>query len=74
MPRTCTDDHSNVLPPEFDRLPQSQAARWRHICAGCAYELGRRHAAEAEERLRHRVRDLMGNRPTIYALTIQSRP
>ena len=58
MPRTCTDDHSTVLPAEFNRLPQSQAARWRHICAGCAYELDRRHAAETEERLRQRVREL----------------
>lgn len=58
MPRTCTNDHSDVLPADFDRLPESQAARWRHICAGCAYELGRRHAAETEERLRQRVRDL----------------
>jgi hypothetical protein len=58
MPRICTSDHSDVLPAEFSQLPESQAARWRHICAGCAYELGRRHAAEVEERLRQRVRDL----------------
>lgn len=58
MPRICTSDHSDTLPAEFNQLPASQAARWRHICAGCAYELGRRHAAEAEERLRQRVRDL----------------
>jgi hypothetical protein len=59
MPRICTSDHSDVLPAEFNDLPESQAARWRHVCAGCAYELGRSHAAEAEERLRQRVRDLM---------------
>jgi hypothetical protein len=58
MPCICTSDHSDVLPAEFNQLPESQAARWRHVCAGCAYELGRRHAAEAEERLRQRVRDL----------------
>lgn len=58
MARICNSDHSNVLPAEFNQLPESQAARWRHICAGCAYELGRRHGAEAEERLRQRVRDL----------------
>jgi hypothetical protein len=59
MPRVCTNNHSDVLPAEFNQLPESQAARWRHICAGCAYELGRRHAAETEERLRQRVRELM---------------
>lgn len=58
MPRTCYSDHSDVLPAEFNILPESQAARWRHICAGCAYELGRRHGTEAEERLRERVREL----------------
>ncbi|HYD39451.1 MAG TPA: hypothetical protein VEB43_01365 [Anaeromyxobacter sp.] len=55
MPRICTSDHSGVLPAEFSQLPESEAARWRHVCA---YELGRRHAADAEERLRQRVRDL----------------
>ncbi len=33
-------------------------SRWRHVSAGCAYDLGRRHAEEAEERLRDRVREL----------------
>ena len=58
MPRICASDHSDTLPAEFNQLPESQAARWRHVCAGCAYELGRRHSAEAEERLRQRVREL----------------
>jgi hypothetical protein len=41
-------------------LPASQAnfAGQRHRCAVCAYELGRAHAQESEERLRQRVRDL----------------
>ncbi len=46
------------LPADFARLPESQAGKGRHICAGCAYDLGRRHAAETEERLRERVRAL----------------
>lgn len=58
MPVTCSSDHSDTLPAEFNKLPESQAARWRHICAGCGYDLGRRHASETEERLRQRVRDL----------------
>ncbi len=55
----CTSDHAGDLPRQFDELPPSQAARWRHKCAGCAYELGRRHAEEAEDRLRSRVRELV---------------
>jgi hypothetical protein len=55
---TCVSDHSGELPSDFDGLPESQAARWRHRCAGCAYALGRRHREEAEERLRNRVREL----------------
>ena len=55
----CTQDHEDDLPKaDFDSLPASQRAKWRHVCAGCAYMLGRRHAAETEERLRQRVRDL----------------
>lgn len=52
----CSIDHE--LPGDFSRLPESQAGKGRHICAGCAYDLGRRPAAEAEERLRERVRTL----------------
>lgn len=55
---TCVKDHSGDLPADFNRLPESQAARWRHRCAGCAYDLGRRHCEEAENRLRTRVREL----------------
>ena len=47
------------LPADFSTLPESQAGKGRHICAGCAYDLGRRHAAEVEERLRERVRSLV---------------
>lgn len=55
---TCEKDHTGDLPAGFRRLPESQASAWRHLCAGCAYELGRRHNQEAEERLREQVRDL----------------
>jgi hypothetical protein len=55
---TCEKDHSGDLPSEFNDLPESQAAKWRHRCAACAYELGRRDVAGAEERLRKRVREL----------------
>ena len=58
MANSCTKNHTGDLPAEFERLPESQASRWRHICAGCAYDLGRRHAEEAEQRLRARVREL----------------
>jgi uncharacterized protein with PIN domain len=54
----CSTHHGADLPVDFDRLPQSQAARWRHRCAACAYALGRRHREEVEERLRARVREL----------------
>jgi uncharacterized protein with PIN domain len=54
----CVEDHINHLPAEFNKLPESQAARWRHRCAACAYDLGRRHSEEVEERLRGRVREL----------------
>ena len=49
---------AHELPADFSRLPESQAGKGRHRCAGCAYDLGRRHSAEAEERLRERVRSL----------------
>jgi hypothetical protein len=53
---SCYAQHD--LPAEFSKLPESQAGKGRHICAGCAYELGRRHGSDAEERLRERVRVL----------------
>jgi hypothetical protein len=61
----CSKDHGSDLPADFDRLPDSQAARWRHRCAGCAYALGRRHREEAEERLRARVRELTARVATL---------
>ncbi len=39
-------------------LPSSQAAKWRHVCAACAYEHGRAQGAQTEDRLRMRVRRL----------------
>jgi len=53
---SCYIEHE--YPGDFSRLPESQAGKGRHVCPGCAYDLGRRHAAEAEERLRERVRAL----------------
>lgn len=53
---SCQIDHSPGVPKEVGKLENSQAGFWRHKCAGCAYELGRRHAAEAETRLRERLR------------------
>jgi hypothetical protein len=55
----CNHDHDGDLPKsEFDKLPMSQRGRWRHVCAGCAYQLGRLHGEEAAYRLRERVRAL----------------
>jgi hypothetical protein len=56
MANTCTIDHGDSLPTAFRTLPESQAGKWRHTCAGCAYELGRTEAKESVERLRERVR------------------
>ena len=65
---TCTKDHSaGTLPGTFALLPESQAARWRHICAACAYELGRADAAKTEENLRERVRKLTAERDQAVA-------
>lgn len=55
---TCGKDHSGEIPKAIEALPDSQAGFWRHRCAGCAYLLGRKHAEEAEQRLRERVRKL----------------
>jgi hypothetical protein len=54
----CSIDHTDEIPAAIGTLPESQAGFWRHRCAGCAYLLGRRHAGEAEARLRERVRRL----------------
>lgn len=55
--KTCSEPHVDI-PASFNSLPSSQAAKWRHVCAACAYELGRKHADVAEQRLRDRVRAL----------------
>jgi hypothetical protein len=57
---TCESDHSGTLPGDFQKVvKESQAKRWRHVCAGCAYELGLANGAKMEARLRGRVRELM---------------
>lgn len=53
---SCSLDHSGEIPAAIGKLEESQAGFWRHRCAGCAYLLGRQHNAEAEERLRVRLR------------------
>jgi hypothetical protein len=54
----CKVEHSGEVPRAIEKLQDSQAGFWRHRCAGCAYLLGRKHAEEAEERLRVRIRQL----------------
>jgi coenzyme F420-reducing hydrogenase delta subunit len=55
----CTIDHTEQLPRKaIETLVDSQASFWRHRCAGCAYEMGRRDAQTTEENLRKRVREL----------------
>ena len=56
---SCIKDHAGSVPASaLAELPFSQAGAGRHRCAGCAYERGRAGAAEAEQRLRERVRAL----------------
>ncbi len=56
---SCGKDHTGDIPEKAIRdLQDSQAGFWRHRCAGCAYEMGKRDAGEAAERLRARVREL----------------
>lgn len=56
----CDKDHAGSIPEKAIKgLQDSQAGFWRHKCAGCAYEMGKRDAAASEERLRTRVRELM---------------
>ena len=55
----CDKDHATVPKKDIESLPHSQADVGRHRCALCAYELGRQHAGEAEQRLRGRVRELV---------------
>ena len=55
----CKIDHTGNIPrTPIESLHESQAGFWRHKCAGCAYEMGRKDAGAAEERLRKRVREL----------------
>jgi hypothetical protein len=61
--KTCGKDHAGEISGEVGQLPDSQAGFWRHRCAGCAYLLGRKHAAETEERLRERIRTLEARWP-----------
>jgi hypothetical protein len=56
--KSCGKDHAGEVPRAVADLPDSQAGFWRHRCAGCAYLLGRQHAADAESRLRARISDL----------------
>jgi hypothetical protein len=48
----CERDHAEEIPVAVAALPESQAAFWRHKCAGCAYLLGKQDAqAEADLRI-----------------------
>lgn len=59
--RACSIDHEDgSIPASVWALPSSQGGKHRHLCAACAYNLGRQHAAETEARLRDRVRALTG--------------
>lgn len=56
---SCQRDHADKLPKTaISALQDSQAGFWRHKCAGCAYEMGRKDAGDTEERLRKRVQEL----------------
>lgn len=56
---SCQKDHGDKLPKAaITVLEDSQAGFWRHKCAGCAYEMGRKDAGDAEGRLRKRVQEL----------------
>ena len=58
MNRPCLRDHSDSLPANFDLLSTAQVGHWREVCAGCAYELGKQHAAVIEERREEYLSDL----------------
>lgn len=38
-PAVCEDHHFSV-PTEVRELPHNQKRRFRHVCAGCAYDKG----------------------------------
>ena len=42
----CDKSHRKV-PMEVADLPANQKVPFRHVCAGCAYELGYKHGYEA---------------------------
>ena len=47
---TCEKDHSGDLPRgPIIALEESQAGFWRHKCAGCAYEMGKRDAGDTAD-------------------------
>lgn len=56
--KTCPGHETGEIPRTVGDLPSSQGGEWRHICAACAYLLGRKHAEETETRLRDRIREL----------------
>jgi DNA-binding NtrC family response regulator len=58
MNRPCLRDHSDSLPTNFDLLSTAQVGHWREVCAGCAYELGKQHAAVIEERREQYLSDV----------------
>jgi hypothetical protein len=69
----CKKDHSGSIPRKpIEALEESQAGFWRHRCAGCAYELGRKDAGEAEERLRNRVRELQDELDRLQAKSVKA--
>ena len=61
----CEKDHATSVPRQIESLQESQKGFWRHRCAGCAYEMGRRDAEAADERLRERVRALTAERDAL---------
>jgi DNA-binding NtrC family response regulator len=67
MRMPCLKDHSDDLPADFDAQPTAQAGSWREVCAGCAYELGKRHAAVSEEHRRQYLQDLQAIRGDMVA-------
>jgi len=54
----CAKDHSGEIPKAIEVLQDSQAGFWRHKCAGCAYEMGKRDGETAAGNLREQVRKL----------------
>jgi len=61
----CEKDHATSVPRQIEKLQESQKGFWRHRCAGCAYEMGRRDAEATDERLRERVQALTAERDVL---------